>query len=673
VSFLNPLLWLGAIAAAAPLWLHLRAKRGKVFHFSTLRFLEDQPRPPLHGVRLRDLALFLARLSAVLLLVAAFAWPYLRSGHERIAESRVHILDNTLSQRVADGFELDRKRLRDALRAAGPETQDAVIELTSRPRVVVALTDSRVEADRKLAALTPSFERGAYIEAFRLAQSILRQSLGTRKRILVYADHQENQWTENEASPPFLEGVEVELAAPSASAFQPNLSLSDTVIRRVFVGDDAYVDLSARLRHEGSYPRTRVVLKANEREILREDVQLERDRESITLRAQWRSDPAAWVKGELALEGASDGLAADDRVVFCLPPVKEGRVALLARSPYVRAALAPEVMRGRWSARALDPTAPGLAQEAENDLAEVLLLEGDYAQSEAVRTLAFRYLNNGRGVILTLSRTTPLLRQFLQQLDFEASSASGPESEQGFRYVATDHPIFKPFVGGELGDLMQTRVFRHLRLRSPQAVPLVFGSSGDALVLESAGTKGRLLVFAFGLDRSQTDWPLLPSFIPFLDLCLQHARSATRIETSAIPGAPLVHDLEPDASAREVAVRSGQKELARVPVDANRRALLRAPAEPGIYAITYDADTAVRAMIAVNPAAEESVLRYVRAPVALQAWRIASDGRSAAAEPVPRAMRSAALSQRHWWWLLAAGTLALALESVFLLRRRERT
>ena len=39
-------------------------------------------------------------------------------------------------------------------------------------------------------------------------------------------------------------------------------------------------------------------------------------------------------------------LVADDHSYFCLPPVEEGRVSVLARSPYLNLALAPEVMRG---------------------------------------------------------------------------------------------------------------------------------------------------------------------------------------------------------------------------------------------------------------------------------------------------------------------------------------
>lgn len=669
MSFLNPWLWAGLSALAVPIWLHLRSRSGPVFAFPTLRFLEDQPRPRPRGFRLRDALLFAARAAALALLVAGFAWPYLQRGAARVVESRVHVLDNTLSHRAGGGFERDRERVRRALLAGGPESQDAVVELTARPRVLVGLADGRAEGAARVAGLRPSFARGSYLEALRLAQALLAQSLGSRRRIIVHADHQENQWTENETSPPFLEGVEVELAARPEVVSRPNLSLGDPAVRRFFVGEQAWVDLSVDLRFEGPYTSARVRLVANGQPILTQDLELERGSGTATLRGQWRSDPGQWLRGELTIEAAQDALAEDDRVFFVLPPVREGRLALLARSPYLTAALAPEALRGRWAVRPLDPATAGLAEMPEAALPEVLVLEGDYAQSREVRALVFRCLNNGRGVLLFLGRTTPLLKGFLLELGLETGEARGSGAE-AFRLVAADHPIFKPFLNGELGDLLEPRVFSHVGLASRQAVPLLFGTSGDPLLLESTSTRGRLLLFAFAMDRRQTDWPLQASFIPFLDLALQHVRSATPLQTSSQPGELLVHEPAPERSPREVVLRRGDRELLRAPLDARRAARFEAPLTPGIYALGYDADPAVEALIAVNPSPKESVLRYAEAPQALQAWTLAAPAADRAGLPPEAPARLVARDQRLWWWCLVAAAAALVLETVLLARRR---
>jgi hypothetical protein len=672
MSFLHPALLAGALAVGVPLWLHLRSKAGAVFLFPTLRFLEDQPRPRSRGFRLRDVLLFLVRAAGVILLAAGFAWPY-RDRGRRVVESRVHLIDATLSRRADEGFARDRERVRQAVRAGGTDAQDAVIVLTSRPRVLVSFTDDREEAAQRVAAVEPSHARGAYVEAFRLAQSVLAQSLGSRRRILVYADHQENQWTEQETSPPFLDGVEVEVVQAPAREGRPNLSVGEPAVRRFFLGEQAFVDLGVELRHDGPFRTAHVRLGANGARILEDDLALDGETGLATLRGQWRSDPGQWLRGEIALETGSDALTEDDRVYFALPPVLEGRLALAARSPYLRAALAPETMKGRWAATLIEPGALAVEKLSEEELPEVLVLESDYAQSQAVRTLALRCLNNGRGVLLFVRRETPLVKGFLAELGVFVS-APRAAGEETFRLVAGDHPIFRPFLNGELGDVLAPRVFEHVALQSTQAVPLLFGRSGDPLLLEGTATKGRLLVFAFGLDRAQTDWPLQPSFLPFLDIALQHARQGTPVQTSAAPGELVTHVVAPGrALPGELALRRDGRELLRVPVDKNRSARFEAPELPGIYELTYAADPAVQALVAVNPSPKESVLRYRREPAALKTWTMAAE----ASDPDRRAAVPARLTagdDRLWWWCLAAAAAALALESALLaFDRRRRT
>jgi hypothetical protein len=665
MSFLAPWLLAGAALVAVPLWLHLRARTGPVTAFPALRFLEDQPRPRARGFRVRDALLLALRLLALLLAVAAFARPAGRG--VLVTESRVHVLDNTFSQQAADGFETDRRRLLEELAAEGAGVQSAVVELTGRPRVVAGFGDAREEAIARVRALQPSHQRGSYLEALRLAGSLLEQSLGARRIVRVHADQQQNQWTEHEGSPPFLTGATVELARVPAVAERANLSLGETQTRYFFLGDATYVDLAVPLHHRGPARAVNAVLNVNGRTVLRQQLALQPPSGTVTLQGQWRADPSQWLSGELLLEDARDALPADDRGYFCLPPVREGRVALLARSPYLRAALDPSVMKGRWAAEVLDPAgAARLLQADERALADVLVVESDYAQAQAVRDLVFRHLNNGRGVVLVLGRATPLLRPFLGELGLEVTgpAVSGSES---FRAIATDHPIFRPFAGGALGDLTTPRVLRHLPLRAREATPLVYGDAGDPLLLEVAGTRGRLLAFAFGLDREGSDLPLAPAFVPLLDLLLQHARAGTAVETSALPGALFTHHVEGEGRPREVVLRQGGRVEARAAVDANGDARVTVPDRPGFHTIGYDDDTEPRGMIAVNPSPKESDLRYEARPAALSAWVVPAQQPAASA---PAAVTAVSDEGRLPWLLLLAAAAFLAAESGALLWRR---
>jgi hypothetical protein len=675
-SFLNPWFWLGALAMAAPIWLHLRRKREtNLVEFTALRFLDDQPEPRRSPLRLRDLVLFALRVLALLLLVAAFAWPYLRGANTApVKESRVYILDNTLSHQANDGFTRDRDRVLSELSKRPSDIQMAVIELTSAPRVVVSFGESRETAKQKLKALEPSYQRGSYLPAFRQANSLLGNSLGEQKRIILLGDNQENQWTENVNSPPFLRNVQIEL--PKIAALElPNLSLSEPRVQRMFLGDKSLVNFTVKLRHAGEAKTANIVLRANEQVIFNRAVELEKQPETILLQAQWEADPAAWLRGDVTVDGTPDALAGDNRVFFSLAPVIEGKVALLAQSQYLRLALSPEVMRGQWATRVLEPTKLA-AELAGNEDADVLVVESNYLQSGDARKLLWRYLTNGRGVVLLVNRVTPSISGCLRELGFESEGTVSMEkgSAERFQFVYSNHPIFHPFLSPDYGSLMDVRVSKYVQLKGDQAMPLIFSEKGAGLFFQGTKFPGKLFVAAFGLDREHTSWPIDQTFIPFLDLTLQAARAEDPTPTTFEPAEISKIQLPAGSTVKEAVLRDERQVLSRAPVEQGRTQV-RMPEKPGVYALTYDDSTRVEKMFSVNPSPKESQLAYVDEPEALKVWRVnlpPGTGKPAAAVARASLSLSGILQQQWWWWMVIGGLAALMLEMALAEIKRER-
>ena len=675
-SFLNPWFWLVALAVAAPVWLHLRRKKQtNLVQFSALRFLEDNPEPRRSPLHLRHLLLLALRVLALLCVVAAFAWPYLRGADTvPIKESRVYVLDNTLSHQARDGFTRDRDRILTELGRADNSIQIAVIELASTARVVVSFGDDRQTARQKLQPLQPSFQRGSYLAAFRQASSLLANSLGQQKRIVFLGDNQQNQWNENISTPPFLRNVQIDLPK-TAAPMLPNLSLSEPRAQRIFLGDKSLVNFTVKLSHIGEAKSANVTLRANGQVIFNRSVDLDQQPQTILLQAQWEIEPAAWLRGEVAVEGAPDALAADNHAYFSLAPVVEGKVALLAQSPYLRLALSPEIMRGQWATRVLEPAALAAELAADQD-ADVLCLESNYLQSGDARKLLWRYLTNGRGAVLLVNRVTPSIKGFLHELGFEAEETLDPakNAAEKFRFVSFNHPIFHPFLSADYGNLMEITVSKYSSLKASQAMPLIFSEKGAGLFFQGTKFPGKLFVTAFGLDREHISWPVHPSFIPFLDLTLQAARAEDPAPTAFEPGEVTMIQLPATATAaREVVLKEESRELARTPVE-NGRAQIRMPDKPGLYTVTYDESSKVEKILSVNPSPKESELAYVDSPEALKVWRmntpVTAKKSLVSVSPTALSLRGI-LQQQLWWWMLIGGLLALILEMAVVQGRRE--
>ena len=434
------------------------------------------------------------------------------------------------------------------------------------------------------------------------------------------------------------------------------------------------INFTVQLTHRGPAASAMVTLRTNGQELFRKSIALAEQPENILVQTQWEADPAQGLLGEVVVEGLPDGLAADNRVFFAVPPLQEGKVALLAQSPFLRLALSPEIMRGQWATRLLEPAQ--LADElAANQDADVLCVESNYLQAADARTLLSRYLSNGRGVLLIVNRVTPLVAGVLRELGFEALP---PEVEKGgparLKYIFANHPIFHPFRSPEYGNLTEVTVTRPARLKASQAAPLVYSEHGEAVFFQSTKTAGRLFVTAFGFDREQTTWPVHPTFIPFLDLCLQAARAEDTAQVNFEPGEVYALSFPAGSPVRTVMLRGGGNELLRAPV-LDGKVQLRLPDQPGHYTLAYEAGSPVEKILSVNPSPKESQLNYVAQPDALTAWqRPPSSGVAARAPANPQAAltRAGILQQRVWWWLLLAVIAALVAETAWANWRRAR-
>jgi hypothetical protein len=679
-ALLYPLALLGGLAIAAPIWLHLRKEEhADLVEFSAMQFLDDAPVARSRPVRPRDWWLLLLRILALLLLVLAFSWPYLPAEQKSvIEESRVYILDNTLSHRANGGFEQARDRIVEELRAAGPEIQIAVIELTSTARPVVRFGDSPLAMADVVADLEPSSQRGSYLEAFRLAQQMLDQSLGAEHSLVFLGDSQENQWTEGQNVPPFLEDIDIELPQVEDTTIA-NLSLSEPLVQRFLVGNQIAAECSVQLSRVGDVEEVTLLFKENGREVSRQKFELEPDSNNILLSSNWPTDPEQWLRGEIVLEDNDDALEADDRAYFSLRPIRPGQVELYSNSVYLRTALSPDVMRGRWEVRTPAIEDLSINGSAGDKPPDVVCLDGHLLREEVLREKTRRTLEQGRGVILFVDEVSPVIEGFLRELGIDSKPGASVEHSDPstFRYVFEDHPVFQDYQSSDFGNLNDIRVTRYRRLAMENGLPLAFSQSGHPLILEGNVGSGRLLVFAFSMESDETNWPVLPTFIPFLDRCLSHLRQEQVVETRYQPGEACVWSIPPGRGIERVSLRSagegGTESWLTADVE-NGQARFRLPDEPGHYELRYNSEPDIAQILDVNPAAEESELKFLAEPPALEMWqRETTEETEQQAEPekVFDLATSEILKQDVWWWFLIAGMCALAAETIWVSLRKE--
>ena len=105
MTFLNPAILFGLLAASIPIVLHfLNLRKLKKIEFSTLAFLKELQKTKIKRIKLKQWLLLLLRIAIIIFLVMAFARPTVKNysvGNSSAAKTTaVIILDNTFSMSV---------------------------------------------------------------------------------------------------------------------------------------------------------------------------------------------------------------------------------------------------------------------------------------------------------------------------------------------------------------------------------------------------------------------------------------------------------------------------------------------------------------------------------------------------------------------------------------------
>jgi hypothetical protein len=213
-----------------------------------------------------------------------------------------------------------------------------------------------------------------------------------------------------------------------------------------------------------------------------------------------------------------------------------------------------------------------------------------------------------------------------------------------------DHPILGAFAGQSVMPLMEVEFQKSFGLAGQNLTPIANWPDGTAGLAEMAAPGGRIFINGFPLDRSATNWPVQPSFVPFVHqtlrwlAALEENKTDWRIgDTIPLQGrAGTWHPLE----------------AARPQPDQHVTASVR-PNVPGLYEFS---DGKTRQLFAVNTPLAESDLTPWPDPNQLRTFESKADPetqKAAEYAAVKLTDEAAESQQRLWWWLLAIVAIAL--------------
>ena len=650
MGFLAPWALAGLVAVGLPVWLHLLKKhRSTPLPFASLMFFERRTQSSIKHRRLQYLLLLALRAAVIALLALAFARPFLQSRLAALAGGprlTVLAIDNSFSMRQADRL---ARAKREAAEVAGKLRTGDKLQVLAFGSQVHVMGDSAAA----IQSIEPGDTRSSYAELSRALRSIA-QSARMPVEAHLFSDMQKSSLPANFADLRLGDNVRL-VAHPVADRRTANFAVeSVNAPRRVY--GSGKVRIEATVAGYGTEAaRRRVSLVVNGREL---------DSKTVDVPAGGRAAaefqpadlPFGLNRAEIRID-SGDNLPEDDRFYLSLERAEPRRVLFVHEARNQRDALyfRTALEAAAESAYALD--AVPVEQSANLDPRKyAFVVLSDVGTLPAGFESALRdYVRAGGSLLIALGR----------------------ESALGGRVPVFDERVIEARYYSRDGDLFQTaawldeghpsihnaqhwddvQFYQAVRIDPGKAqVAARLGDDTPLLVDKQLG-EGRVLVFASTFDNISNDFPLHPSFVPFIEHTANYLARQEEGQRNYTVGAYLeLRQAKEQGAAVEVLDPKGGRALT---LDEASRAQNMPLTMAGFYDVKRP--NGRHELVAVNADRHESDLDVISADT-LALWQNTAQGPQNAAS----AGETEAPQPLEFWWYVLIAVLALAVAESWL-------
>lgn len=518
MGFFTPWFLAGAAAVGLPIWLHLLKKHKTTpLPFSSLMFFEKRTQSSIKHRRLRYLLLFALRTLLIMLIVLAFAHPYVEQKLmplKRSGEVTVMAIDNSLSMRAGTRLEDAKREARSLVGGLNPGERAQVLAFGQRVQVMSEVTDDHSPLNAAINAIEASDARSSFGELTRTLRSI-QQSIHLPLHVHVYSDMQQTGMPANFNDLRLNAEVRLE-THPIEKKVVPNFTVENVVApRRVYDSKKTRV-LVTVAGHGTSKALRTVSLILNGRVAETKSAEVpENGRATVEFLSL--DVPYGRNKGEIKIDSA-DALPADDTFYFSVER-SDPRHVLFVQEPentkalfYFKGALEASGQ----SAFEIDPVSVDQTGNLNPTKYAFVVLSDVGALPASFENGLNSYVRGGGSVLIALGHMAVARAKVpVSGEHIEAAMYAAREGErfQAAGWFDSSHPsILKDTRWDDV------KFYQAIKVTPGNARVVAKLADQTPLLLDQQVGDGHILVFASTFDNVANDFPKhAGAFVPFIE------------------------------------------------------------------------------------------------------------------------------------------------------------
>jgi hypothetical protein len=634
--FTSPLFLIAAaVGALVPLVLHLmQNKRRVVVPFPTLRFLKLAARQSSRRIRLEHLLLWLIRTVIMVLLGLAFTMPMLRSKEfawlGRAPRDIAILLDASYSMGYRSGrhtvWEKSMETAEAIIQGLGEKDRYCLYLFREEPEPLIAEPVGEKENGiRRLKAASLGAGSSELSSTLAAVHDVLKKQKGRREQeIYILTDNQALPWEtlrqrvdggdgEAKASAegePVSEGDPVTYFVGWMGVKAPlNVSPADVEMNPPMIFRGSPAEIKVDFSHNGPEMETTATLFIDEAEAGRRQVRLGAAHEAAATFPVAALEPGLHTA---RIETPEDGLAIDNAFHFLVRVQDELPVLCVGSEQdtlFVRAAL--EAGLGGEPARI--PT-EGITDESLPSYVAVFLCNALPVSGQALAAVA-QYVGGGGMLVLFPGdhATVEDYRAWTCLPGVPAAIRDLPiaERRRTLAWGSPEHALVRPLRTGLQMPVFSMRRSLFWSQWDEQATRILTHGPAEPFLLEREFGRGRVLLFAVTADRTWSDFPLSPYYLPLLVQAV-NVGAGTGLDSPYIVSTQSLNVTEtfPEAT-RDIVIRLPGEEALSVRsslVDGVPRLHAEGLTAPGHYEVSPDGVATPAPALAVNLDRKESDL-----------------------------------------------------------------
>ncbi len=554
MTFLNPAVLFGLLAASIPVLIHLfNLRKLKKIEFSTLRFLKELQKNKIRKIKLKQWLLLALRVMIILLLVTAFARPTLEGisigGTTSAAKTTaVFIFDDTFSMSVVDQdgsyFNQAKQTIKNLL-TQFEEGDEAGIILISYQPDEINLTTNLSKLENELGELKINYTTNELNNAIVKAAQVISTSENFNKEIYLLTDFQKERLAAEENLENLGEMLKenVKLYSFNFSGKEvDNIALSELKVNTSIFEKNKTVSFSVNVNNFSNQPadNTIVSLYIDGNRSAQQTVNIQPGAtQTINMEAPLKATGYVDVIAEIE----EDDILHDNKRFTSVFIPEKINILLLYNNPedskYIKLAISSSSTSENFVI-----TSKGLSQLTGLPLNNynVIFLIGSNLPSGINKLKDF--LNNGGGIVV-FPGSVPNLAGFsnlLTSLGLPSATQLIKSDETGqpfeFEKVEFEHPLFRDiFIEETKTEIESPQISSYYRIQTKgkgkSIITLVDGSS---FMSEYSVSKGKVFLFNSSPVTGWSDFPLKSIFAPLINKSVFYLSSKNKSETDYLAG-----------------------------------------------------------------------------------------------------------------------------------------